>query len=232
MRRSSGFTLIEVMMTVGITVTVFAMIGGVLHSVLQASEKIDIKLRSEKMGYGVLSTLRRDLTGVYGYALGAVPFKGEDKTEGGKPADIIHFVTTANVMAATDGRRPPPLVEVGYRFRAAEPGPGLALFRRAGPLEGDPTAGGGEYVEVCSGIGSMELEYLDPTSKEWKNDWASADALPAAVKVKLTLARTEEEERAAEQAEVELPPPTYEMIVGIPARAGPAPPAAQPAPPR
>jgi type II secretion system protein J len=231
-RRSAraGFTLMEVVVTVGMTVTVFAMIGGILISVIDTSEKIEKKLRTEKLGYGVLTTLRRDLTGVYAYALGGLAFKGEDKTEGGKDADGLRFVTTANVLPTQEGI-PPPLVEVGYRFGRSDPGPGITMYRRCTALEGDPLTGG-EYTEIASGIESMSVEFLDGATKEWKKSWEAEDQLPLAVKVKLELSVTEEERRAAEQSEVELALPIFEMTVGIPAKIKPPdPPPATDAPP-
>jgi general secretion pathway protein J len=228
-RRSRGFTLIEVMLTVAITVAVFAALGEALLSVITTSERIERKLRTEKAGYGILATLRRDLTGVYAYALGGAALKGEDKTAGGGDADELHFATTANVIATTDGR-PPLLVEVGYRLEDQAQDRGLSLFRSASALEGDPLSGGGDYVEIATGLKSLKLQYLDPEDQAWKDAWEQAERIPLAVKVKLELIQTAEERAEAEQAQVDLPPPTFEMIVGIPARQAP-PPDAPPTPP-
>ncbi|MCW8138493.1 MAG: prepilin-type N-terminal cleavage/methylation domain-containing protein [Planctomycetota bacterium] len=232
-RRARGFTLIEVMLTVAITAAVFAMIGGILISVINSAERIEKLLRTEKAGYGILTTLRRDLTGVYAYALGGPAFKGVDKAVGGREADRLFFVTTARVLPAEEGRPPPTLVEVGYVLRESElREQGLSLFRRAAPFEGDPLEGPGEYVEIFSGIESFQLTYLDPEDRQWKDSWEEGEALPLAVKLELKLALSPEERAAAEQDRLDLPEPTFEMIVGIPVqmqpKADPAP--EQPAP--
>ncbi len=219
----AGFTLMEVMLTVAITAAVFAMIGGILVSVLTASEKIDRKLRTEKTGYGILSVLRRDLTGVYAYALGGPAFRGEDRTVAGKPADTLRFVTTARVLGGDGRGARPALVAVGYRLEDAGEGRGLALYRRASAVEGDPL-GGGAYAELCAGIEAFQLEYLDGNDRAWKTSWTDEERLPLAVKLALEVVVDENERRAAEQAQVELPTPKFEMVVGIPAQ--PAPPAA------
>lgn len=226
-RRPRGFTLIEVMLTVAITATVFAMVAGILLSVISSSERIEKLLRTEKAGYGILATLRRDLTGVYAYALGGPAFKGEDKDVGGRDADELRFVTTARVLPVEDGRPPPALVEVGYRLREAEqPGTGLSLFRRAAPYEGDPLDGPGEYVEIFTGIESLQLTYLDPEDDEWKESWSDEEGLPAAVKVELKLVLSDAERAEAEATGVDIPPPVFQMIVGIPTKHAPAPDAA------
>ena len=233
-QRSSlrGFTLIEIMMTVAITAMVFAMIGGILLSVIKASEKIELKLRTEKAGYGALSLIRRDLTGVYAYALGGMAFRGQNNDEGGHDADQLYFVTTANVIETEDGV-PPRLVEVGYQF--SDEDDGLVMYRRAAPLEGDPLAGEGDFVEILNGVESFNVEYLDPEDSAWKEGvWNNPDRLPLAVKVRLELALSEAQQIQAEQNEVEIPPPLYEMTIGIPADASPnvgQPPADQPGQP-
>ena len=232
----AGFTLIELLVTLVITATVFAMIGGILVSVLDATEKVDLKLRYEKAGYGALTVLRRDLSGVYAYALGGTPLRLENKEVFGKPADELRFVTTANVLPATEGQPPPRLVEVGYRFAQADDDT-LTMYRRAEPLEGDPLGGAGDYVEVLGGISSFQLEWLDPASQEktWQEEnWDKADAVPAALRVTLELALKDAEKLAAEEAGVEIPIPRYQMVVGIAAKVQPPEeqqPTQQPAPP-
>ncbi len=218
-----GFTLIEVLMTVAITALVFAMIGGILLSVIKASENIETKTRTEKAGYGVLATLRRDLTGVYAYALGGPAFRGEDKTELGRDADALHFVTTADVLPTQDGRRPR-LIEVGYRVGGGDESQDglLGLFRRAGALEGDPLESGDEYAELYGRVHAFDLKYLDPDTGDWADSWDDAERLPLAVKVHLELALDELQKIAAEQENLDLPPPVFEMVVGIPVKATPA----------
>jgi type II secretion system protein J len=228
----AAFTLLEVMLTVAITATVFAMLGTILFSTIQASEQIERKLRTEKAGYGVLTTLRRDLTGCYAYALGGPAFKGADKQAGNRKADELRFVTTARILPATDDQPAPTLAEVGYVLQDSEDTTrGLTLFRRAAPFEGDPLQGSGDFVEIYTGVESLELTYLDPEDKDWKESWDEPDTLPLAVKVELELTVTAEERAAAEAEQVELPSPKFSMIVGLAARAAPkADPAPAPAP--
>ena len=148
--RARAFTLIEVLMTIAITAMVFAMIGGILLSVISAGENIGDKLRTEKAGHGILGVVRRDLAGVYAYGLGGLAFRGEDEQEGGKAADRLAFVTTADVIPPDEQGRRPKLAEVGYRLRAEEGGI-LSLYRRASAFEppGRPGARSPRPATTC-----------------------------------------------------------------------------------
>ncbi|MCA8920529.1 MAG: prepilin-type N-terminal cleavage/methylation domain-containing protein, partial [Planctomycetes bacterium] len=211
-----GFTLIELMVTMAITALVFAMVGGILISVLSASERVEIELQYEKRGYGALTLIRRDLSGVYAYGLGGIAFKGEDEEQDGRSADTLDFVTTARVLPPDEEGKVPRMIEVGYKLDANDAlgDKSLTLFRRAEPFEGDPIKGG-DYLELLSGVESFALEYLDPKTQEWVEDWDKPDLLPLAVKITLELVLDEAEKNRAEDAGVDLPPPQYQIVVGI-----------------
>lgn len=221
-RASRGFTLIEVLMTVAITALVFAMIGGILLSVIKASENIENKSRTEKAGYGILTSLRRDLSGVYAYALGGPAFEGKDGTELGRDADSLSFVTTADVLPLENGVRPR-FIEVGYKVGGGDSSQEglLTLFRRCVAYDGTPLEGG-EYAELYGRVHAFDVKYLDGESRDWRDSWDEPERLPLAVKVHLELALDEAERMAAEQG-LDIPKPVFEMIVGIPTAAAPAP---------
>lgn len=219
MKRTRGFTLFEIMLTMAITATFLSMIGGVLISVLNTIENVENQVRTEKAGYGILTTMRRDLTGVYAYALGGLAFEGKNETSGGRDANELHFVTTADVMESEDGTTPR-LVEVGYKLGPSEEGDSLVLYRRATAYSGDPLESEEDYVELFGAVNSLKMEYLDPESKEWKEKWDDAKTLPLAVKLTLELALDDAQRIAAEQGQ-DIPAPKYELVVGIPVSASP-----------
>ena len=215
------FTLIEMMVAVALMALVLAMVGGIFLSVLNTRDKVQQSLDQDKAGYGLLATIRRDLTGVYAYALGGAAFVGEDESLGSdQSADRLHFVTTAQVAGSQDGVKSR-LSEIGYRLDKAQEGEALVLYRRAGPLEGDPLKGG-SYKGLYVGVQSLDIKYFDPEDKEWKDEWRHAERLPQAVKVLLKLSPDERERAAAEAEGRQMNVSHYEMIVGIPAQAAPA----------
>jgi hypothetical protein len=213
--------LLEIMMTVAITATVFAMVGGILISVLTTVENVENQVKTEKAGYGILATMRRDLTGVYAYALGGLAFRGTNNTEAGKGADQLDFVTTADVMETEDGTTPR-LIEVGYKLGTAEgPGNPLVLYRRATAFADDPLQSDDDYIELFGAVNSLELTYLDPESEEWEEEWEDPERLPKAVKITLELLLDEAQLIAMEQGGQDIPAPKYELIIGISSSAGP-----------
>lgn len=220
MRAERRFTLIEMMVAVALMALVLAMVGGIFLSVLNTRDKVQQSLDQDKAGYGLLATMRRDLTGVYAYALGGPAFLGEDDEATGQAKDRLRFVTTAQVAGSQDGVKAR-LAEIGYRVEDSQNSRDLILYRRAGPLEGDPLKGG-SYKGLYVGIHSLDIKYFDAEEKDWKDEWRVADRLPLAVKVVLELSPDERERIAAEQEGREMNVSRYEMIVGIPAQAKPA----------
>lgn len=219
--RGRAFTLIEMMVAVALMAMVLAMVGGIFLSVINTREKVQESLDKDKAGYGLLATLRRDLTGVYAYALGGPAFLGEDEEAGaGRSADRLRFVTTADVAVSEDGVKPR-LVEVGYRVEKASDSDQLILYRRAGGLEGDPLKGG-TYSGLYVGLHSLDIKYFDPEEDAWKDEWRQPKRLPQAVKVVLELSPDEREVVAAREEGREVSVSHFEMIVGIPAQAEPA----------
>lgn len=91
----SGFTLLEILVALGLMAMVFSMIAGVLLTVLNTSRTMDVQIDQEKIGHGVLSLLQRELQGCVSYGMGTVVFKAEDKSLSGNEADEVFFVTTA-----------------------------------------------------------------------------------------------------------------------------------------
>jgi prepilin-type N-terminal cleavage/methylation domain-containing protein len=93
--KEAGFTLMEVIVTLALVALLFSMVAGILVSVLNVSEKVSENGDVEKIGYGVLGLVQRDIQGCVAYGLGPVVFKGEDKSLGGGDADEIFFITTS-----------------------------------------------------------------------------------------------------------------------------------------
>ncbi|MEZ0229546.1 MAG: type II secretion system protein GspJ [Planctomycetota bacterium] len=190
MKRTHGFTLLELIIAVAITALVMAMVGGILMSTLEADEKVSEALASEKVGYGVVSIIRRDLEACYSYALGAQAFKGERGTEG-SIADRIAFVSAVEGDPDPQTGRRAKFQRIGYRLKQEPSSNVLAVYRYAEPYtsaKDDPLAAG-SYAFIATGIKSLKFSYLDGKDKTWKDDeWKETDRVPIAVRIKVELA--------------------------------------------
>ncbi len=191
-RRVRAFTLLELVIAVAITALVMAMVGGILMSTLEADEKVNQALSAEKVGYGVVSLIRRDLEACYTYALGAQSFKGERGTEG-SVADRMAFVSAVEGDPDPQSGRRPKFQRIGYRLKQEQNGNVLALYRYAEPYtstKDDPLAAG-QYAFVATGLKSLKFSYLDGKDKTWKDDeWKETDRVPIAVKITVELVPT------------------------------------------
>jgi type II secretion system protein J len=96
-RRQAGFTLIELIVVIGIFGSVMAICYSILDSTMRADQRITRNTRSGKVGQGIIQQIRRDLQGAVWRSYGPEVFIGIDGGEAEGAADELHFLTTAPV---------------------------------------------------------------------------------------------------------------------------------------
>lgn len=189
MRR--GFTLVELLVTVAITVMLLMMIYGVVHSTVTAHDAIEQVLRETEPPAAILNLIRQDLEAAFVPGGDKVYFEGKSSTSGLGEADELEFVTSNPAFgAASDDESAAfqTVNEVGYRLMPSKNGDFMALQRRHDYFVDDEPIKGGVWIEVYDRVRSMKIEYFD--GKEWDNEWTSAPEgkLPQAVRIALELA--------------------------------------------
>jgi general secretion pathway protein J len=192
-----GLTLLEVMVSIGILALVSSLIYGALDGMSKSRTGIERMDERYQQGRSALMRLSREVQAAFvslheplvvSQSTRATAFVGKH----GSPADRLDFTSFSHRRLARDTHESDQN-ELGY-FGARNPDAGgTDLVRReAKIIDLEPTKGGVVNV-VVEDIQSFSLEYLDPLSTDWTEDWDSTQAagqymrLPLQVKITLVL---------------------------------------------
>jgi len=195
-RKTSGFTLIEVLLA--ITIMSIMMIGlyTTLNVTLDTGEMIEREVRTARMGPEILDLMEEDLRRAWVVNLaGDVVFRGEDRMIHGFSADSLSLISTVDsTMTQRVGLEEvrSDLVETGYRLRSNPDHPELLeLWRRQSYHIDDEPLDDGVYQFLSGRIESLELRYYKDRvlSNEPLEEWDAEEehALPAMIDIKLTI---------------------------------------------
>ncbi len=176
-----GFTLLEVLISLGITVLLTAAIYAAYSGSLEA---IDV-VRDQEVVYQtarvVLDLMAKDLesavvegpSGVT--AEGLFGMVGATSQAGGRPADRVDF-TSFSCLAWGEGTPKTDLCEVGYGLEGDERTGEWVLFRREQILPNGELDAGGETVLISEDVRGLEIRYEDENGEEHE-EWDSRSGL-------------------------------------------------------
>ena len=199
---SKGFTLIEVILSVGLLATVSVSIFVTMSRSFRVKDHMSVISERYHEGRQVMRRITRELRMAF---IRAQP--PEEVQEEG-PAmitrflgeeDEIYFANTAHVRLRAEGRESDQ-AEVAYFLKRPSydtPYRGYTLFRRESRRVDDRPDRGGSIWPVVDGVKSFKLEYWDDAKEigddAWQRSWDSDDnqLLPARVRVTLELERRE-----------------------------------------
>jgi general secretion pathway protein J len=198
LRSRRGLTLIEIVVALGI----LAMMGGIAFSTLATTmgvrEALDEAGGSDRIARTALTRITREFQLAYMTKnLDAVQtyqtiFVGKDDDD----TDIVWFSTLAHRRKYRDSRE----CDQGEVTLFTEPDPDedalLVLYHRAGPRIDHEPDKDGVIRPLARGVSRFDLQYLDPTTGEWKVEWDTQSAetpnrLPRAVQVVLSVVSTD-----------------------------------------
>lgn len=176
-RRQAGFTLIELIVVIGIFGSVMAICYSILDSTMRADQRITRNTRSGKVGQGIIQQIRRDLQGAVWRSYGPEVFIGIDGGEAEGAADELHFLTTAPVPSPEDDFdvRVTEVAGVGYVLKPGEDN-WNTLFRRVKWEIADAPLDDGEYTEVYGLVLALDFHYLGE-AEEWLDEWDASTLL-------------------------------------------------------
>ncbi|MBL9076489.1 MAG: prepilin-type N-terminal cleavage/methylation domain-containing protein [Planctomycetes bacterium] len=211
--RAAGFTLIEVLLAIGITATVMVTVGTTFHVMLNARDVVDDLTESTEAGPRILNLIERDLRGIWTCNVkGNTVFRGRDMDVGGRDADRMDFLTTTDavgfVLDSHNQPRKPTLCEVGYWFK---PNPRyrdvFEMWRREDPMIDGDLITQGSFQLVHDRVKSFKVTYYETLGHEAEEllEWDSSyhDNLPQRIKIEFTIERRRSSRNIVSDVEVE-----------------------------
>ncbi|HSC88862.1 MAG TPA: type II secretion system protein GspJ [Polyangiaceae bacterium] len=193
-----GMTLIELLIAMAILAFISIMMYSAVDGMRRSREGVDRISDRYREGRMALARISRELNSAYlsehapinpSLRVMKTIFKGER----GSPASRLDFNTFSNRRVQADARESDQL-EVSY-FGSEDPDErGVHdLARRASTRVDDKPQEGGRVDVLATNIDLFSLEYLDPLTGKWREDWdttstiAQKGRLPLQTKVVLVL---------------------------------------------
>jgi general secretion pathway protein J len=204
--RPRGFTLVEVLIAVGITAVVGAMALGAFQR--SHAARVAVEEQDERVGgaRGALGRMAREVSSAFisehfdrlRYRDRPTVFKGRD----GGDRDSLLFATMAHTRAVRDARESDQSVVEYYVDSDPEAQSEYALFRREKVRIDDEPDRGGTKAVLVRHVTGFDVTYWDWQKQEWSRDWSTAPGdrtlLPTRVKMKLTLRMPDGKDRSFE----------------------------------
>jgi len=229
--RTSGFTIVEVLIAMVIMALVMTSVVGVLHDCMVARDKIHNLSQVQRTGPLILDMIEADLRSITPYNIGGRKvLLGRNNSMRGSDADSLDLLVSRpglmEFQKADSGgedngpiRVHPPMVEVGYRLRQNPREPDFQeLWRREDPYVDEDPYTGGTYSKLYDKIKNFNLTYYaEPGAAATSNDaWSTEEKemLPQRVEILLELEiepRVEATDRPQDTARLR----TFKRIVNL-----------------
>ncbi len=189
LRKASGFTLIEIMIALGLLGLMMALVTGSYYASARAKRRMESRLELLAMGRVALDTMIKEINGAYlnKSNISSTPFLGEHQGSFQHPEDSLTFVTASFDPRSLGGGSN--VSEITYRLAEnREIEDSYFLLRRADPFpDYDPDEGGVTY-DVAELVSGMRIRYQDENGI-WSDRWDASvqDKLPRLVEITLHL---------------------------------------------
>jgi general secretion pathway protein J len=209
--RARGFTLVEVLIAVGITATMAVMTIGAVRQVDRAAEVARGQNERYAAARLALSRLSREVSMAFlSENYDSTRLRDRPPTLFVGREDELLFTTMAHVRLYRDAKESDQAV-VEYVLDADPDHPGeKALFRREKPRLDDEPDRGGRRDLVADRVTSLRIQYWDPKRKDWAREWTARSVehqneLPPRVRLELEVKLADGRvERFVTEARIEL----------------------------
>ncbi len=211
--RARGFTLVEVLIAMGITAAMGIMTIGAIRQVDRAAEVARGQNERYAAARLALSRLSREISMAFlSDNFDAKRFRDRPTLLVGREDELL-FTTMAHVRLYRDAKESDQAV-VEYVLDADPDHPGeKALFRREKPRLDDEPDRGGRRDLVADRVTSLRIQYWDAKRKDWVREWTTRtvehqNELPPRVRIELEVKLADGRvERFVTEARIELRTP-------------------------
>ena len=187
-----GFTLIELMVAIGITAAIAAMVAGAFARVDRASEVARAQGERYAAARLALTRMARELSMAFlSDHFDTKQFRDRPTLFRGREEDLL-FSSMSHVRLYLDAKESDE-AQIEYTVENDPDRPGeQSLFRREKPRIDDEPDRGGRKDVLCDRVVALKLQYWDRKRQEWVREWSTrstdhANELPTRVRVELQL---------------------------------------------
>jgi len=210
LRSEAGFTLIEVMVAVGILAGVTAAVFMVFRNSAGIQETVTARSELAAMGRIGLSRMEREVAQAFlSDARKSKPAGVSDNVddtfetlfigEDADPFDKLNFTSRSHRKLYRDSKECS-LTEIGYYEEPDRESRYFKLMHREEDrIDGEPTEGG-EVMVLARSVKQLNFRYFDETKNEWLEEWDTTgpdqlNRLPRSVEITMVIEDAAGEER-------------------------------------
>lgn len=193
---SRGFTMVEMLVVLGIVGFMMATIYGTLYSTLKISRDVNLRVSGSKVGPILLDQVEHDLRGLFAYNIhGKSLLRGENLRIGGMDADklsLVSQVPSTTAWVEDDKSIFASVNEVSYGLSQNPENSDYLLLWRGEDffVDDDPLKGakGSPLYRRITGFNVVYYRELGEDAEKF-DDWdpAKEKSLPAAIEVTLSM---------------------------------------------
>jgi general secretion pathway protein J len=181
----TGFTLLEVVISVGILAVILSIVYNTFNSSMKAFTAMENQGDAYAQARIVLTRMSEEIASIYFSPQNRnTGLLGEDRDEYDLPADSLHFTSLSHIRWVKDSKESE-LCEIGYYLEKDEETG--SLFRREDWNVDGTIEEGGRPLELAQGVDGLNFRFYD--GEEWADEWDSRikGGLPKAIEVVLVM---------------------------------------------